>query len=334
MERDLGLTRRRLLEAAGAGVVLAGLPQTALAAAAKPRHQPGIATPQQPRLLFASLDSAAANRDELRDLMRTWTATARRLARTHGRTVTFGFGPSLFEKYGLPHPQPLRPLPAFQGDQLDPALCDGDIAIQICGDDVEVLDRFSGATPRWTARGHHRTNRRNEMGFKEGSNNIASDDPVAMKHDVWVGAKDSPSWMRGGSYLVARRIRMQLGAWDATPVARQERIIGRQKRSGAPLGARHEHDQVDFTALPADAHIRLASPDANGGKMLLRRSYNTGDGLLFLAYQRHPRQFIAIQRRLAQGDDALGRFIVHEGSALYACPPAPRPGGFVGEGLL
>jgi deferrochelatase/peroxidase EfeB len=192
---------------------------------------------------------------------------------------------------------------------------------------------------RWALHGHHRKNRRNNMGFKEGSNNVAPDDPVAMNHSVWVGRNDKPRWMRGGSYLVARRIRMDLEAWNATSTHRQERIIGRHKRSGAPLGARHEHDQVDFDAgvssgnpvIPADAHIRLASPQANGGKMLLRRSYNIDEGLLFLAYQRHPRQFVAIQRRLGQHDDALTSFIVHEGSAVFACPPAGR---FVGEGLL
>jgi deferrochelatase/peroxidase EfeB len=68
--------------------------------------------------------------------------------------------------------------------------------------------------------------------------------------------------------------------------------------------------------------------------MLLRRSYNYDEGLLFLAFQRHPRQFIAIQRRLGERDDALGDFIVHEGSALFACPRGARRGGYVGEGLL
>ncbi|MEA2412965.1 MAG: deferrochelatase/peroxidase EfeB [Thermoleophilaceae bacterium] len=341
MER--GLTRRRLLEAAGAGVALAGLPPGALAAAAKPRHQAGIATPEQPRLLFAALDANAANRGELRQLMKDWTATARKLS-THGRTITFGFGPSLFDKYSLDRPQPLQPLPAFAGDQLDPAKCDGDLAIQICGDHVDVLDHFAGAEVRWAVHGHHRKDRRNNLGFKEGANNIAPDDPVAMKHSVWVGAHDKPGWMRGGSYLVARRIRLNLDDWNATPVHRQERVIGRHKRSGAPLGGHHEYDQADFDAgvtsgdpvIPTDAHIRLASPEANGGKMLLRRSYNYEGGLLFLAYQRNPRQFIGIQRRLGQHDDALSSFIVHEGSALFAMPPAPgpKPDGFIGDGLL
>jgi deferrochelatase/peroxidase EfeB len=185
------------------------------------------------------------------------------------------------------------------------------------------------------------------MGFKDGTNNPKGDDPAAMARSVWVGARERPTWLRGGSYLVARRIRMRLDAWNATPVHRQERVIGRHKQSGAPLGGRHEHDHVDLNAgvskgdpvIPTDAHIRLSAPSANGGKRLLRRSYNyresdTDAGLLFLAYQRHPRQFVAIQRRLGERDDALGEFIVHEGSALFACPPGYRRGGFVGEGLL
>jgi deferrochelatase/peroxidase EfeB len=343
VDREGGLTRRRLLEAAGTAAVVAGLPARALAVAG-PRHQAGIATPEQPLLQFAALDATAADRKELRDLMRAWTATARKLS-TGGRTITFGFGPSLFDRYGLPRPQPLQPLPPFPGDQLDPAHSDGDLAIQVCGHDVGVLDRFVASHPvtvRWSLAGRHRKDRRNNLGFKEGANNIAPDDPVAMKHSVWVGAHDKPAWMRGGSYLVARRIRLNLDDWNATPVHRQERVIGRHKRSGAPLGGHHEYDQADFDAgvtsgdpvIPTDAHIRLASPQANGGKMLLRRSYNYDGGLLFLAYQRHPRQFIGIQRRLGQHDDALSRFIVHEGSALFACPPGARRGGFVGEGLL
>ena len=84
---------------------------------------------------------------------------------------------------------------------------------------------------------------------------------------------------------------------------RQERVIGRHKQSGAPLGGKHEHDPPNLQAgvsrgdpvIPTDAHIRLSSPDANGGMRLLRRGYNYREspsdaGLLFLAYQRNPRQ--------------------------------------------
>jgi deferrochelatase/peroxidase EfeB len=353
-----GLTRRRLLEAAGFTGAAAAFGRVAIDALAAPavlRHQPGIATPAPAHLLFAAFDATAANRHELRDLMRGWSAEAARQTKTHRGehlTVTFGFGPGLFaqNRYGLASRRPpaLNPLPPFAGDALDPAICGGDFAIHVCADDAEVaraaMGRFRGADERWRidgTRGTHGTPR-NRMGFKDGTNNIAGDDPTATKHSVWVGPRDNPAWLRGGTYLVARRIRMKLDEWNATPVSRQERVIGRHKKSGAPLGAKHEFDQADFDAgvrqgnptIPTDAHIRLASPDANGRKMLLRRSYDYADGLLFLAYQRNPRQFVAIQRRLGERGDALGRFIVHEGSALFACPPNARRGGYIGDTLL
>lgn len=53
-------------------------------------------------------------------------------------TVTVGFGPSLFDdRFGLKDrkPEELEPLPKFPGDQLQDALCDGDIVIHACADD-------------------------------------------------------------------------------------------------------------------------------------------------------------------------------------------------------
>jgi deferrochelatase/peroxidase EfeB len=349
------ITRRRLLElggAAGAGLVLGG---DALAAALPRAHQPGVATRAPARLELAAFDLTATSRQELRDVMRAWSAEAAR-PRSHasGLTLTFGLGPALFDsgRFGLAGARPaaLRPLPAFPADALDPAASGGDLAVQACAGDPgaarDAIERLAAAaagvaTVRWTQTGfiHRRghANPRNRMGFKDGTDNVR--DRVALARYVWVR---SPGWMRAGTYMVVRRIRMRLGAWNATPVHRQERVIGRHKQSGAPLGGRHEFDPVDLNAgvasgdpvIPTDAHIRLASPPANGGVRILRRSYNYAGGLVFISFQRHPGQFVAIQRRLGAHDDALGGFIVHEASAVFACPPAGRRGGFVGDGLL
>jgi deferrochelatase/peroxidase EfeB len=358
--------------------VLGGLRADALAAPARipfyGRHQAGIATPAQARLRFAAFDSIAADRAELRDLMRAWSATAARLCRAERSsrlTITFGFGPGLFDedRFGLraARPAALSPLPAVHGDALDPARSGGDLCVQACADDPDVslhavrrLSSEDAVALRWSQAGFGRASSttrrqrtpRNLMGFKDGTNNLRGDDPASMARHVWVGPRDRPPWLRDGSYLVVRRIRMRLTEWDATPVHLQERVIGRRKRTGAPLGGSHEHDPVDLNAgvsggnptIPTDAHIRLASPHANGGTEILRRSYNFSDGvapdgqldagLLFLAFERHPRQFIAIQRRLGERDDALGNFIVHEASAVFAVPPGARRGGWVGEGLV
>jgi deferrochelatase/peroxidase EfeB len=147
--------------------------------------------------------------------------------------------------------------------------------------------------------------------------------------------------------------RVLIESWDHDSLGDQEAVIGRNKHTGAPLTGRVESDPPDFSArgadgtplIPVDAHIRLAAPEHNGGRRLLRRGYAYTDGidprtglpdagLFFVCFQRDPRrQFVAIQRRLGTSD-ALNEYIQHTGSGLFAIPPGTRRGGFVGEGLF
>ncbi|HWM55848.1 MAG TPA: iron uptake transporter deferrochelatase/peroxidase subunit [Solirubrobacterales bacterium] len=291
-------------------------------------------------------------------------------------TITIGFGPGLFGisgadrfGFGRRRPKALAPLPAFKGESLDPSRSGGDLCVQACADDpqvafhaVHVLTRIASgaATLRWMQEGFGRTSStsnsqptpRNLMGFKDGTNSIRGEDGEAMEKHVWVQPGDGPAWMEGGSYLVARRIKILLDVWDATSLEGQERSIGREKVSGAPIGGTNEFDPVDLNArrggepaIPVDAHIRLSSPESNDGKRILRRGYSFSEspepgsgqidaGLFFISFQRDPqRQFVPIQRRLAESD-ALNRHVQHTASAVFACPPGIRPGGFVGEGLF
>jgi len=194
---------------------------------------------------------------------------------------------------------------------------------------------------------------RNLQGFRDGTNNISAGDAAAMRRHVWVGPDEPQAWMRGGAYLVTRRIRMLIETWDRSTLDDQEQTIGRRKVSGAPLTGRHEHDPVDLGAvkadgesvIAADAHIRLASHTANGGVRVLRRGYSFTDGidpatgeldagLFFICFQRDPHaQFAAIQRRLGSVD-ALAEYIKHTSSALFAVPPGIQPGGHVADGLF
>jgi dye decolorizing peroxidase len=77
---------------------------------------------------------------------------------------------------------------------------------------------------------------------------------------------------------------------------------------------------------------------------MLRRGYNYDEpptatgladaGLLFAAYQADPRTaFVSVQQRLA-ASDALNRWLTHVGSAVFALPPGPQEGEYVGQGLL
>jgi deferrochelatase/peroxidase EfeB len=192
------------------------------------------------------------------------------------------------------------------------------------------------------------------MGFKDGTVNSNGRPPADLDATLWAG-QDGPDWMRGGSYLVYRRIRITLEHWDRLPVAAQEQVVGRRKVSGAPLGGAHEFEALDLNALPDTAHVRLAAPETNNGSVIVRRafSYNNGTtpfterwppwrqaleydaGLLFLGYQRDPRTaFVPVNSRLAI-NDALGQFTTHTASAVFALPPgAPGPGHWVGESLF
>jgi deferrochelatase/peroxidase EfeB len=360
-------------------------------------HQAGIDTPAQDRLHFAAFDLLTEDPGELRELLQAWTvaaaeATAGEMVgdvndvplappddtgETVGLlpsslTVTFGFGPSLFEKPGLglggKRPAALRPLPPLPGDELDPDESGGDICVQACADDPQVafhairnLARIGRGTVamRWSQLGFGRTSTtsrsqdtpRNLMGMKDGTANIKAEDTEAMERFVWVG-DEGPSWMEGGSYLVTRRIRMLLEVWDRASLGDQERTIGRRKYSGAPLGGEDEFEPLPLDTkknghpvIPVNSHVRLASAKENNGARILRRGYSFTDGvdeslgeleagLFFICFQRDPaKQFVPIQERLGRVD-ALNEYIKHVGSALFAVPPGAKPGGYVGEGLF
>jgi len=401
-----GLSRRRALlgaaglAGAGAATAVAGCSDDspdapAPARAVVPfygRQQAGITTVAQDRLAFAAFDvSAGVSRDGLRDLLRTWTDAAGRMAdgqpvsdvetapqsppkdtgeaiglSAANLTITFGVGPSLFDdRFGLStrRPAALVDIPSMPGDALEKNRSGGDLCIQACADDPQVafhavrnLRRLAQGTAvlRWFQLGFGRTSTtsdaqqtpRNLMGFKDGTNNIKREDAKALDSFVWAGADTDQAWMRGGTYVVTRRIRMLLEAWDRDFLADQEAVIGRDKIEGAPLGAAGEFDAVPLTAknedgdlvIPEDAHIRLAAPSTNSGVSILRRGYSYTDGvdqetgqldagLFFIAFQRDPRTgFIPIQRRLA-ATDALNEYIKHTSSAVFAIPPGAKAAG-------
>ncbi len=296
----------------------------------------------------------------------------------HSLTITVGFGPSLFDqRFGLTRRMPaeLVPFGPLPGEEaMNPAISDGDLCIQACADDPLVVFHAihnmlraarGSAVLKWSQLGFGRASStgagqptpRNLMGFKDGTNNIRSDDTAAQDEHVWVpaGTGDTgTAWMANGTYLVARRIRMNIELWDGESRTEQERVFGRKKVSGAPLTGGEEFNPIDYaktddTGAPVvdvHAHVRLASPEQNGGVRLLRRGYNYTDGrrpdsgklaagLFFVAFQRDPHaQFKVLQTRLGKSD-LLNEYIAHIGGGLWACPSGiSGPGGWWGEALF
>jgi len=321
-------------------------------------HQPGVATPHFDHAALAAFDVAAADRRELAALLAVWTTQADRLmGAAHGAlTVTVGLGGGLFDgRFGLADKRPagLRPLPAFPGDALDPARCDGDVGVLVAGRDAAATEQAVAdlataarlsATTRWIQRGRlvrrpgdgARGAPRDVLGFRDGTNTLRRGRD--LDRHVWVRGRER-SWMLGGTFLVLRRIHVDLEAWQRLSTAGQEAVIGRQRESGAPLGPGGPYDAVPAdTTAPENAHVRVAAPKRNGGATMLRRSYSFDGGgevgLLFLAFVADPRrQYVPVQRRLAH-EDALAPYLTCLASALFAVPPGARPGGFVAEPLL
>ncbi|KAA0023872.1 iron uptake transporter deferrochelatase/peroxidase subunit [Antrihabitans cavernicola] len=290
-------------------------------------------------------------------------------------TLTIGFGPSLFgtaekDRFGIfsKKPAALADLQHFPGDILDPARSGGDIAIQACANDPQVavhairnLARLGTGTVavKWSQLGFGRTSStsasqvtaRNLMGFKDGTNNLKSEDTSEVSQFVWVDPKDDQDWMAGGTYLVARRIRMLIEAWDRTTLNEQERVFGRAKGSGAPKGSGAEFDAVDLQSkgpegllIDKAAHIRLASHESLNGIKLMRRGYNFTDGsdgfghldagLFFIAFCRNPiEQFVPMQLQLSR-KDLLNEYIQHMASAVFAVPPGVGQGEYWGSTLF
>ncbi len=285
--------------------------------------------------------------------------------------VTPGLGATLLDACGLAghRPPALADLPSFDTDRLEGDKCGGDLMVQLAAEDPmrlagavqEVVSHARSALAddlrmRWSRGGFRgtaaaaqapSTTSRNIMGHRDGTDNPPAGSPLWR---IAVRAS-GPHWMEGGSYLVARQIRIDLDGWFAHGEADRDRVIGRRTSDGAPLGERHEDDQLVLTtttpsgalAIPRDAHVRLANPSNTDGARIYRRSWNFDDGyvegrrragLLFLAWQADVRRgFLPIQRALVQQHDALNRFTTHVGSAVFAAP-ARGDDDYVGQRLL
>ena len=222
-----------------------------------------------------------------------------------------------------------------------------------------IPDSPDGSTPR------------NLLGFKDGTINPGSPHPAETYDGQTVGAgrfddvvwvDEGPDWMRGGSYMVMRRIRLALEHWDRTELDFQEEVIGRRKTTGAPLTGGGEFTPLDLDAVDKDgnpviaqnAHVRLGSAAMTNGARIMRRAYSYNDGLtfiaerwppwrqgleydaglLFIAYQRDPRTGFTQMFQPMSKLDLLNQYATHIGSALFACPGGIGDGEFIGQKLF
>jgi deferrochelatase/peroxidase EfeB len=293
-----------------------------------------------------------------------------RLTITVGATAwLFGDGGS--DRFGLAGRRPVAlVLPPFDGDQLDPARSGADLCLQVGADDLQValhavrnLVRVAegAAVVQWShtgfgppagdrvGSGGGRSTHRNLLGFREGTSNLPADS-TAFADAVWVRDGDEPEWMVDGTYLVLRHVLLDLDAWEELNLLDRERVIGRHRRSGAPISERDEAAPLDLDAEGPDgrpvtdprSHVAVAHR-ASAGRPLHRRSYNLAagvpqaenpGGLLFLAFCRDPlTQFVPLQRELA-AHDLLGTYTRTVASEVIAVLPGLAEGASWAEALL
>jgi deferrochelatase/peroxidase EfeB len=354
-------------------------------------HQAGIATPapnqRQAVGNFIAFDVTAADCRELTDLFRVLTAQAAFLTAggtapmaqpdspqpddgilgprivPEDLTITVAVGESLFDnRYGLAARKPtqLVAMTPFRHDDLDPALSQGDLLIQLCAATrdtaihalLEIIAYTSGAMkPRWSINGLHSPPRptgvsRDFFGFKDGIANPDVTSTTQMNQDVWVQPHTAEhAWEVGGTYQVVRIVHFDVEKWQGVPLAEQERIFGRRKVSGAPMYALDDNasDLLDpiYTndprglITPLNCHIRLANPQTPqtaSTSTILRRSYeyqrspDVGDhpdvGHAFCCFQRELNTYIAMQTRLE--DELLVPYISPRGGGYFFALPGVR----------
>jgi deferrochelatase/peroxidase EfeB len=356
--------------------------------------QAGIVNPPPPAACFVSFNVTATGRGDLIDLLKTLTARARFLTQggapadpgpvqppsdsgtlgpdvpADGLTVTVGFGSSLFDgRFGIAarKPKHLTEMTSFPNDALNPALCGGDLLLQICAGSTDTAIHAlrdiakhtrGGMQIAWRMDGFVSPARpagvpRNHFGFMDGIANPNITDPAVANRLLWVvPGIGEPDWTVGGSYHVCRIIRMLIEFWDRVSLNEQQTMIGRYRASGNVLGSASLTSPPDFAAdpkgktVPLTAHIRLANPRTKGTEdsRILRRGYNydngvdlTGNldmGLIFNAFQQNlVRQFVANQTRLI-GEPMVDYISPVGGGYFFAVPGVRDANDWYARGLF
>lgn len=231
-------------------------------------------------------------------------------------TVTVGVGPRVVAAVDSDLPG-ARELPRFAREEMPDSARGGDLMVQVCASDPQVVTLADGAlrawlqeqsaAPRWTQHGFRQPAPppqprqagqagqrgpvsvpvpvpvpvRNLLGFLDGI--VVPRTARELDREVWLPA---PARVRGGTVSVVRRLRLDVARFLAQDLAQQERAIGRRREDGAPLSGGGPDAPMDLGAkspqgrylVPAMAHARRAHPGGTGSGLMLRRGYSYANG--------------------------------------------------------
>ncbi len=319
-------------------------------------HQNGIEIDRQANATIVAFDiKPGVDKEAIARLMRIWTSDSAEL--TAGRaiigdpqiemaanparlTIVVGYGYSLFSKLGLADNWPIteKAIPQYSIDKLEDRWSDGDLVLQITGDNpqsifhaAQVLERDAApfASVRWQQRGfldpagvNTDNVSRNLMGQLDGTANKAIGSPE-FDEIAWIKS----GVLANGTTMVIRRIRMDFTAWNKVSTDSKSKVIGRSLDDGRLLDS-----------SSATAHQSRALTKSGAG--IIRRGFNYDDnyladgtrdaGLIFISFQAELKSYLDIQKRL-NAVDSLNKYTSPVGSALFIIPPGTSKGGYLGS---
>ncbi|GAA1571470.1 MULTISPECIES: Dyp-type peroxidase [Kribbella] len=247
--------------------------------------------------------SEAAVRDLLADVAGLTRAVGFR-APGDQLSCVVGIGASLWPRlYRTRAPRDLHPFRGLSGARHTAPATHGDLLFHLRGRRLDLCFELERQLMRRLA-GHVRVldevqgfkyfDERDLLGFVDGTENPAGDKAAAA---LAIGDAD-PAYA-GGSYVVVQKYLHDLDAWQALPVAEQERVVGRSKLS-----------DIELTDQPVNSHVAVTTiVDRDGTERQIVRenmafgSPGSGEfGTYFIGYAGTPAVIERMLHRMFVGE--------------------------------
>ena len=196
--------------------------------------------------------------------------------------------PRLFPDHPLP--KGLHPMKAFKGAKHTAPATPGDLLLHIRATRTDACFELAmrireqlgdAVVPVDEVHGFRYLDARSMVGFVDGTENPQGQEAVEA---TLIGDED-PAYA-GGSYVIVQKYIHDMAAWNALPVAEQEKVIGRTK---------YDDIEMDDEVKPTNSHIALnVIEDEDGNEQsILRANLPFGNpsrneyGTFFIGYARY-----------------------------------------------
>jgi len=314
----------------------------------KPIESQPVLTPLTEAAIFLVVTvrdgSEEAVRDLLADVAGIGRAVGFRIPDGELRCVV-GIGSGLWDRlFAGPRPAHLHPFQSLKGDRHAAPSTPGDLLFHLRARRMDLCFELATQLMR-RLRGHADVvdethgfkyfDERDLLGFVDGTEN-----PTGLAAGLAATIGTSEPDFAGGSYVIVQKYTHDMEAWNALPVAEQERVIGRTKLDDIEMA-----DDVK----PANSHLALnVIEDEDGNELKIVRdnmpfgSVGTGEfGTYYIAYAADPGITERMLRNMFIGDppgntDRIldfstaitgSLFFVPSADMLDDLPPAATAGG-------